>query len=181
VCSHLDPMDAIWTKGEHMDGHLEYSKTRCPKCVPSTPFPRVPSPPLPTPALSKASRRRPLRGRQPPSRGLHLAPCRRLLPHILLPLCVRLRSSLVDGPSSSDGVRTVPLVAAQAAPPVVPPLAPPSVAWCCYPDLPLRLLRLPSLGLGHSDQGASGRGSSSVARRGTCEGRQSPGVLSGCV
>jgi hypothetical protein len=23
VCSHLDPMDAIWTKGEHMEGHLE--------------------------------------------------------------------------------------------------------------------------------------------------------------
>jgi hypothetical protein len=27
VCNHLDPMDAIWTKEEHMDEHLEYVAT----------------------------------------------------------------------------------------------------------------------------------------------------------
>jgi hypothetical protein len=27
MCNHLDPMDAIWTKGEHMDGHLEWVTT----------------------------------------------------------------------------------------------------------------------------------------------------------
>jgi hypothetical protein len=27
VCSHLDPIDAIWTKGEHVDGHLEWVAT----------------------------------------------------------------------------------------------------------------------------------------------------------
>ena len=27
VCSHLDPMGAIWTKGKHMDGHQELATT----------------------------------------------------------------------------------------------------------------------------------------------------------
>ncbi|XP_008654563.1 uncharacterized protein [Zea mays] len=27
VCSHLDPVDAIWMKGEYMDGHLEWVTT----------------------------------------------------------------------------------------------------------------------------------------------------------
>lgn len=119
---------------------------------PFPPFPRVPSGadactpqcPTPTPTLGPAATFQGIAAAPPSS---HLAPCRCPLPPILL-LCVRLRSSLVDGPSSSAGVRTVPLVAAPAAPPGVSPLAPPSATWCCSLGLLLRLVGLPSLGLG---------------------------------